>query len=375
LNRKGWLVAGVVGIVGLLALAVGTVCVTSGCSSIGYLAQSAAGHLQIVNNARPVDDWLADPATSEALKSRLALAKRMREFAVTALKLPDNRSYRRFTDLKRPAAVWNVAAAPELSLQLKTWCYPVVGCVGYRGYYAQADADAEAAVLRAEGLEVTVYPVPAYSTLGKMDWLGGDPLLSTFIRWSEVELARLIFHELAHQVAFAPGDTMFNESFATTVERLGGDRWMTAEGDEAARAQAEAFEQRRSDFRAITQKARRALDALYRSGASEEAKRTAKIEIMATLRAEHAALKAGPWKGYAGYDVFFANANNASLGMQAVYLDWVPAFSALFEREGSDFERFYAEVKRLAGLPRAERDATLHELVRSTPTTTDHSTN
>lgn len=353
------------GIVGLLALAVGTVCLTSGCSSVGYLAQSAAGHLNIVHSARPVDDWIADPASSEALKTRLALARRMRDFAVSALKLPDNGSYRRFADLKRPAAVWNVAGAPELSLQLRTWCYPVVGCVGYRGYYVQADADAEAAALRAQGLEVTVYPVPAYSTLGKMEWLGGDPLLSTFIQWSESELARLLFHELAHQVAFAPGDAMFNESFATAVERLGSERWMAAAGSEAARAQAATVEQRRRDFRLITQKARRALDALYRSGASDEAKRAGKAQVMATLRADHAALKAGPWRGYAGYDAFFAKANNASLGMQAVYLDWVPAFNTLFEREGSDFERFYAEVRRLAALPRAERDATLRELAGS----------
>ncbi|HJV68302.1 aminopeptidase [Ideonella sp.] len=372
MRLRGWLVASAVGIVGLLALAVGTVCVTSGCSSLGYLAQSAAGHLHIVNSARPVDDWIADPATSEALRTRLELAKRMREFAVTALKLPDNDSYRRFTDLKRPAAVWNVAAAPELSLRLETWCYPVVGCVGYRGYYAQADADAEAAALRARGLETTVYPVPAYSTLGKMEWLGGDPLLSTFIQWPESELARLIFHELAHQVAYAPGDSMFNESFATAVERLGGERWMAAEGSPGGRTLAAAIEQRRRDFRGITQDARRALDALYHSAASDEAKRAGKAEIMARLRAGHAALKAGPWGGFAGYDAFFANANNASLGMQAVYLDWVPAFSALFEREGSDFERFYAEVRRLAGLPRAERDATLRGL---TPPAPDHPTN
>lgn len=366
MSWKGWLVGGTGGVVGLVALAAGTACVTSGCSSVGYLAQSVGGHLALMNSAQPVDDWLADPAASAGLKARLVLAKRMREFAVGTLKLPDSPSYRRFADLKRAAAVWNVAAAPELSLQLKTWCYPVVGCVGYRGYYVQADAEAEAATLRAEGLEATVYPVPAYSTLGKMEWLGGDPLLSTFIQWPEAELARLIFHELAHQVAFAPGDTMFNESFATAVERLGGERWLAAEGSAAAREQAATADQRRRNFRAITQQARRALDALYRSAATDDAKRAGKAEIMARLRAEHAALKAGPWQGFAGYDAFFARANNASLGMQAAYLDWVPAFQALFEREGSDFERFYAEVRRLAGLPRAERDATLRELARDT---------
>jgi predicted aminopeptidase len=354
--------AGFAGIVGLAAVLAGSVCLTSGCSTVGYLAQSVQGHLAIVNSARPVDDWLADPAAPPALKTRLALARQMRDYAVSELKLPDNRSYRSFVDLQRPAPVWNVAAAPELSLQLKTWCFPVVGCVGYKGYYAQADAQAEADALRGQGWEVTVYPVPAYSTLGKANWLGGDPLLSSFIQWPEADLATLIFHELAHQVAYAPGDSMFNESFATSVERIGADRWLTAEGSPGARAQAEASRSRRKDFRAITQKARRALDALYRSTAGDDAKRAGKAEIMARLRAEHEALKAGSWAGFAGYDAYFAKANNASLGIQAVYLDWVPAFTALFEREGRDFERFYAAVQHLAALPRDERDATLRAL-------------
>lgn len=356
------MVLGLGSTIGLVLLAAAGLCLTSGCSSIGYLAQSAQGHLAIVNGARPVDEWIGDPAAPQALKTRLELTRRMRDFSVTTLKLPDNHSYRRFAQLDRPAAVWNVAAAPELSLQLQTWCFPVVGCVGYRGYYVQADADAEAASLRAQGLEVTVYPVPAYSTLGKLDWLGGDPLLSTFIQWPESELARLIFHELSHQVAYAPGDSMFNESFATSVERIGGDMWLSRQASDASRDQAAAIEQRRRDFRALTQATRRALDEVYRSGASDDAKRQAKADLMARLRANYERLKFKRWGGFAGYDAFFAGANNASLGMQAVYLDWVPAFTALFERERRDFDRFYAEVRRLAVLPRAERDATLRAL-------------
>lgn len=354
--------AGGAGLAGLLAVAVGTVCLASGCSSVGYLAQSVGGHMGLLASARPVDDWLAEPQAPEALKARLALSQRMRDFAVSELKLPDNRSYRAYADLHRAAAVWNVAAAPELSLALKTWCYPVVGCVGYRGYYEQAAADAAGQALKDEGLEVTVYPVPAYSTLGKMNWLGGDPLLSTFIQWPEAQLAQLIIHELSHQVVFAPGDTMFNESFATTVERLGGERWLARQGSDAARAQATALEQRRRDFRELTQATRAALDALYRSAADDATKRQRKAELMAELRARHAALKAGPWAGFTGYDAFIAHANNASLGMQAAYLDWVPAFTALFEREGGDFGRFYAAAQALAALPRAQRDAALRAL-------------
>lgn len=354
---------GVATLAGLVAIAVGTVCLTSGCSAVGYLAQSAHGHLGVLASARAVDDWLAAPDTPEALKKRLALTQEMRDFAVSELKLPDNRSYRTYADLKRSAVVWNVAAAPELSLKLETWCYPVVGCVGYRGFYDQPQAEAEGQALREQGLEVTVYGVPAYSTLGKVNFLGGDPLLNTFIGWSELELARLIFHELAHQVVFVAGDTQFNESFATAVERVGSERWVARRGGLAGlSAAAKLAETRREQVRAITRRTREALAALYRSQQPDEAKRARKAELMAAMRAEHAALKVGEWGGYTGYDAYFEKLNNAALGIQGAYLDWVPAFEALFEREGRDFPRFYAAAEALSRLPRAERDATLLNL-------------
>jgi len=351
----------VASVVGMVALALGTVCLTSGCSSIGYYAQAASGHLSLLSKAKPVPDWLADDGVPQNVHDRLALSQRMRDFAVSELKLPDNASYRRYADLGRPAAVWNVVAAPELSLTLKTWCFPVVGCVGYRGYYDQAEATAFAAEQRAAGLEATVQSIPAYSTLGRLP--GGyfsDPLLNTFIRWPEGELARLIFHELAHQVAYAAGDTMFNESFATAVERIGGHRWLQEHATPEARDEYDKLDSRRQDFRRITMQARADLDAIYRNTSlSDDAKRAAKTERMAQLRADHAALKAGPWNGFAGYDAWFANANNASLGVLAAYNELVPQFERLYEREGRDFTRFYAEVKRIAALPMAERRATL----------------
>jgi predicted aminopeptidase len=341
-------------------LAGATVCLASGCSSIAYYAQSVNGHLSLVNSAKPVPEWLADPQTPAALKERLALTQRMRDYAVTELKLPDNASYRRFADIKRPAAVWNVVAAPELSLALKTWCFPVVGCVGYRGYYARASAEAEAAELRTAGLEVDVYGVPAYSTLGRLpgDWLA-DPLLSSFIDYPEGELARLIFHELTHQVAYAAGDTVFNESFATAVERIGGARWLATQASAAEREDYTRYNARREEFRALTQTYRDALDALYRGPLPDADKRAAKAALMQRLRAEHAALKAGRWGGFSGYDGWFARANNASMGVLAAYNELVPDFERLFEREGRDFNRFYAEVKRLAALPLDQRRAAL----------------
>jgi hypothetical protein len=196
---------------------------------------------------------------------------------------PDNASYRRYADLKRGAAVWNVVAAPELSLELKTWCFAVVGCVGYRGYYDRAEAEAFAAGLLAqERLDVSVYPVPAYSTLGKLpaaDWLA-DPLLNTFIDYPEGDLARLIFHELAHQVAFAPGDTLFNESFASAVEKIGLERWLGRPENAQARLDYARSESRRADFRDLTSRYRDELLALYRSDAPESARREGKAAVM-----------------------------------------------------------------------------------------------
>jgi predicted aminopeptidase len=261
--------------------------------------------------------------------------------------------------LKRSAAVWNVVAAPELSLKLQTWCFPIVGCVGYRGYYDRASAEAAAAPLREQGLDVDVYPVPAYSTLGYMNWLGGDPLLNTFVQWPEGELARLMFHELAHQVAYAAGDTTFNESFATAVERIGGSRWLEANATDDVRAQQAAIEQRRQDFRALTRACRAQLEAIYASGLSDEDKRARKATTLAALRADYESLKRERWNGFKGYDAWFAGVNNAALGTQGAYDDKVAAFERLFTAEGGDFARFYAEVRRLAALPKAERDAAL----------------
>jgi len=251
-------------------------------------------------------------------------------------------------------------AAPELGLTLQTWCFPAVGCVGYRGYYDRDQAEAFAATLRAQGKEVSVYGVPAYSTLGLLPFdVFADPLLNTFIDYPEGELARLIFHELAHQIAYAKGDTVFNESFATAVERIGGKRWLNERADPSAREAYERFDARRQDFRALVSRTRDALDALYRSADSDAAKRADKAALMARMHADYAALKAERWGGFSGYDGWFARANNASFGVLSAYNELVPGFERLFEREGRDFDRFYAEVRRLAALPEAERRAAL----------------
>ncbi|WP_442905756.1 aminopeptidase [Hydrogenophaga sp. RAC07] len=336
----------------------------AGCASnttgVGYYWQSVTGHLQLMKAARPVDDWLADEAAPSLLKQRLQNARRIRAFAVSELALPDNNSYHRYADLQRRAAVYNVVAAPALSLTLETWCFPVAGCVGYRGYFAETDARAFADSLDPQ-LEVAVYPVQAYSTLGWMNWAGGDPLLNTFITYPEGELARIVFHELAHQVVYVQNDTAFNESFATTVERLGGARWLARSNDQA-RADYATFDNRRRAFRALTRATRERLKAIYEDAElPDNTKLQRKAVVMNDFRQRYAELKAG-WNGYAGYDPFVARANNASFAAQAAYDEWVPAFAALFEREGRDFARFYDAVRALARQPKDERQAALREL-------------
>lgn len=329
--------------------------------TLGYYWQSVRGHLQIMRAAEPVDDWIARPGTAAPLRARLELAQQARAFAVSELHLPDNASYRRYADLGRRAAVWNVVAAPPDSLALHTWCFPVTGCIGYRGYFAEADAQAEAARLAADGLETAVYGVPAYSTLGYTNWLGGDPLLNTFIGWPEGEFVRLLFHELAHQVVYANGDTMFNESFATAVERLGVARWLAERATPQAREDYARGDARRTAFRELTRAARERLAALYAREAGSPALPAEKQQAMERFRADYAALRA-QWLAtgtqpaqIAGYDRWVADANNAAFGAQAAYDELVPAFEALFERHGGDWPKFYAAVRALAALPPAER--------------------
>lgn len=334
------------------------------CADTRYYAQSVGGHLKLMQAARPMTDWLDDAQTPAPLRERLRLVQTMRRFAVTQLHLPDNASYQRFADLHRRYVVWNVVAAPPWSLTLKTWCFPVVGCVGYRGYFDEADARAQAAELRAQGLEVTVYGVPAYSTLGWMNWFGGDPLLSTFVNYPEGELARLMFHELAHQVLYVADDTVFNESFATAVERLGAEHWLATQASPEARQAYQAADRRRQQLRALTRLTRQKLTRIYEENpplAKTEQERIAmKNEAMQAFRASYALLKQG-WGGDSAYDAWVAQANNAAFGAQAAYDEWVPGFEALFVRQGRDWQRFYDAVQQLAKRPASERAGLLKQ--------------
>lgn len=341
------------------------------CSSVGYYAQSVEGHLSVLHAARPIDDWLDDPATPEALKQRLTTVRAMRRFAADALALPDNRSYTTYADIRRPYVVYNVFATPELSLQLRQWCFPVVGCVAYRGYYDKDEADRYAAPFRERGDDVYVGGVPAYSTLGYTT----DPVLSTFVGYPEGEVARLIFHELAHQVVYVKGDTTFNESFAVAVEEEGVRRWFATQGGADAPA-ASAYRQlmaRKRVFIDLLARRRSALDAVYASPATLDEKRAAKRAEFAGLHADYEALKTdvgSPLYRFTGYDRYFAQAlNNANLAAVATYTQQVPAFAKLLSDVRGDMPAFYEAVRALARLPKAERDARLEALAPTGPET------
>jgi predicted aminopeptidase len=333
----------------------------SGCSAfeaVDYYWQGTAGEFDILARAKPVDEVIAQ-GEDAALSIRLARAREIRAFASSELGLPDNRSYTRYSDVGRPFVVWNVYATPALSLKPRQWCFPIAGCVNYRGYFREAEARAEAERFRALGDDVYVSGVPAYSTLGYFD----DPLLSTFVRWPETEVARLVFHELAHQVLYVKDDSVFNESFAVTVEEAGVTRWLAAQNSPKLDAEFARAQRYRMIFRDLVNSTRTRLAAIYAGEASDEAKRAAKAEALEAMGAAYTAAKTAD-PGFAGYDRWFrgyANEgpNNASLASVALYTAQVPAFEALLAQEGGDLPRFYLRVKTIAALDKPDRQRAL----------------
>jgi predicted aminopeptidase len=327
----------------------------SGCANVSYYWQSVSGQLDIWRRERPVEEIIADPATAQALKGKLARVLEIRAFASRELGLPDNQSYRRYADLGRPFVVWNVYAAPEFSTEPLRWCFLFAGCVPYRGYFSKEQADRFAAESAARGHDVYVGGVPAYSTLGYF----ADPVLNTFMHYPDFEIARLLFHELAHQTVYAKDDAMFNESFAVVVEGEGVRRWLDGMDDARQREEFERNNRARREFAGLIGKHHGRLEALYRSGLAPDAMRDGKRAILAELEAEYRALRKG-WGGYSAYDRWFAQQpNNAQLASVAIYTQLVPAFEALLKREGGDLARFYAAVRQLGKLPKDERDAWL----------------
>lgn len=327
----------------------------SGCGELAYYGQAVSGQWQLLRLRRPVDTLLADPATPLLLRRHLETARSIRDFASRELGLPDNGSYRGYADLGRPFVVWNVFAAPALALEPKQWCFPVLGCVAYRGYFERGRAADLARELRQQGWDVYLAGIPAYSTLGWFD----DPLLNTFIHWPPGRLADLLFHELAHQRLYIGDDTAFNESFATAVGELGAWRWLERHAGSRERADYALELERRQALLEQAGQAREALATLYASNLSDAAKRRGKARILGELRDRYLAR----WGGDGGYDAWFEDLNNAKLAALSAYHRLVPAFKALFREAGGDFMEFYRRVQTLGALPPGERAARLEALL------------
>jgi predicted aminopeptidase len=329
-------------IIALIAYAAG------GC----YLLQSAQGQFEVLAKREPLATVIAQPATPAAIRTQLKAVAAIRDFATRELKLPDNGSYRSYADVGRPYVVWNVVAAPEFSVDPKHWCYPIVGCVAYRGYFVEARARKFAARQRARGLDVAVGGVAAYSTLGHFD----DPVLSTMVSWNDVELASIIFHELTHQLLYVANDASFNEALATTVEEEGVKRWLTAQGREQDLALHLVEQQHYLQVVEALNATRDQLRAIYASNVGQAEMRLQKQAAFEALRSQYGALREA-WGGHAPFETWFTHdLNNAHLASVATYFVCVPGFERELAAVHGDLSAFYERVRELAQLKQKARD-------------------
>ncbi len=356
----------------LLLSLVFIVAAVSGCQTIGFYSQAIKGQYQIFAHQQVIDKLIADPQTPAKLRTQLELVQQLRAFAKDQLKLPVDGHYRKYSDVHREYVVWNVQAAPEFSLQPRTWWYPLVGSLEYRGYFSEKGARHYAAGIAKKGDDIYVDGVEAYSTLG---WFK-DPILNTFIGRREPDLAEVIFHELGHQRVFARGDTDFNEAYATTVGQEGARRWLRASGKTNLLEKYEAELRRNDQFVHLIMSTREQLEKVYGDTLDQDGKvkaaatppaspaelKQAKERIFADLRANYQKLKAS-WGGYPGYDEWFGRElNNAQLNTIANYYDFLPAFERVLAMNGNDMEKFYVEVERLSKMNKDERHQWLRNL-------------
>jgi predicted aminopeptidase len=339
------------------------------CGHIRYYAQAINGHWQVMKHTQPITQILQE-SDDIALKQQLTTVLKIKDFATQVLKLPENASYTKYADLKRPYVVWSVFAAPPFSLELKQWCFLFAGCISYRGYFNESAAQAFAKELRQQGYDVYVGGVAAYSTLG---WLS-DPVLNTMLAWPNPHLAGLIFHELAHQHLYIQDDSRFNESFASAIEQIGIERWLAHYGTAQEIADYSTQEQRQREFVTFILTTRVELENIYQQALSDEQKRLAKQHFFEQLQTRYMQLKT-QWQGYTGYDKWFTmDLNNAKLASVMTYQDHVPAFLALLIRCQNDLTAFYTAVRQLGQLPFTEREQHLKLLTdeKTTPHRQQH---
>jgi predicted aminopeptidase len=327
------------------------------CGSLRYYAQAAHGQGALIVHRRAVSEMVRDPTTDPKLSARLQLAQQARRFASLRLGLPDNRSYNGYVDLHRPFVVWTVFATPRFSVEAVPQCFPVTGCVAYRGWFSEADAGADAARLQARGDDVWIGGVPAYSTLG---WFA-DPILSSMLRWDDDELDGTIFHELAHQLIYVKGDTTFNESFATFVQAEGLRQWRQSRGLPAQDGHVQTMDE---EFNQLALDLRARLKTVYASGTNASVMAAAKQYEIEKFRAHYILWRDRNWPNDHRYDVWVAAPiNNAQLLPFGLYNQWTPAFAVLFQRAERNWPAFYASVRELARKPKARREKLLQALL------------
>ena len=322
----------------------------SACNSLSYYGQAISGHIDLVARERPIDDLLNDQKTSDALKQKLSLALEARAFATDQLALPDNDSYKQYADLERPYAVWNVIATPRYAIETQKWCFMVVGCLSYRGYFNKQDAQTLANQLREDGMDVIVSGAAAYSTLGWMD----DPLLNTLVQRSDGAMVGIIFHELAHQVVYVKGDSAFNEAFASAVEDEGLRRWYTLHDNTQAYQQYRDKKAQQQMIYQQLQSTRTQLDAVYHQNIPDEEKQRQKEQIFAELKIWYQ-----DWRknhDYAGFDGWMGKElNNAHLALIATYQQLVPDFLLALQSVDGDMKKFFELINTMVDLDNAQR--------------------
>ncbi|NBA96982.1 aminopeptidase [Pseudomonas sp. R5(2019)] len=325
----------------------------NGCADYRYYGQLASGQLDLLRLREPVTEVINDPSRDVKLREHLTRSQQSRAFASQQLKLPDNRSYRVYADIGRSYVVWNVFATAEFSLDPDTHCFPIAGCVAYRGYYSQSGARGAAALQKQAGMDVYIGGVEAYSTLGWFD----DPIMSSMLAWGDERLATLIFHELAHQRVYVKDDTAFNESFATFVEQEGTRQWRAARGLPPL---PEDLVHQRDQFVALVLDTRQRLQKLYTQSLSVDAMRAAKRAEFERLRHDYRVLRDTQWGGVGRFDAWVNSPlNNAKLLPFGLYDRWVPAFAALFRQVNGDWSAFYQAVERWGQLPADQRTQAL----------------
>lgn len=330
----------------------GLCCLLSAC----YYVQATRGQIEVLSKREPIDEILASPETEADLSRRLQLVQAARQFSIDELGLPDNKSYRSYSDLERDFVVWNVFAAPEFSLRAHEWCYPIVGCVSYRGYFSETAAQEEADRLRRKGFDVAVGGVPAYSTLGNF----ADPVLNTMMRWDDVRLVSTLFHELAHQVLYIKDDTGFNESFATAVEAIGIERWLAENGKQGDMARYRSQKELHRRLVELVSAAKDDLAGYYGRAIDADAMRALKSARLEQLASEaRAELRAA---GRSENHWLTGDLNNARLLPMSLYDGHVTAFLALYADCGSVLDCLYEEAENIAKLDRSERHARLDAL-------------